>query len=328
MKRANVRFAVLVATAVCAVTAACVALALPAEGADGSIEVQVIGQGKPVEGVLVRLFKDDGSFMEVPGQAVSSTPLARDTSDAKGGLVFRDLEPSRYIVTAMCERLPGNWIGGSASTKVELLPNRPGHATLTLRRGGMIRGRVTRGGVPYKDVRISTESQDALSSVCPVLQSQGPDSSGAFVVRKVPVGATSWVKANLALGSGELGVWHDFTMEKPETLDAEWKVPDFKDSELGSALFGVRLPTGEYVDKGRAELLLARTGDDGFRYQVNLMLGGADSLQKVEKLPPGRYNVRCFAEPGGKMWWNAGPDTLSIVPGKVARKIIAARPRQ
>ena len=49
---------------------------------------------------------------------------------------------------------------------------------------------------------------------------------------------------------------------------------------------------------------------------------------RLEKLPPGRYNVRCYAEPGGKQWWNAGPDTLAVVSGKVARKIVAARPRQ
>ncbi len=298
-----------------------------AESANGSIEVRVLGQGQSVPGVVVRLFKDDGTLLEVPGQ-VGSTPLARDSSDADGALEFRDLEPGRYIVTALCERLPGNWIGGSSSTKVEVLPDRPGHATLTLRRGGMIRGRVTKGGRPYTDARISTESQDALPSGCPVLQSQGPDPEGAFVVRKVPVGATSWVKANVPLGGGELGVWHDFRMEKPDTLDSEWAVPDFKDGDLGSALFGVRLPTGEYVDKGRVELLLAHSGPDGYRYQVNLALGGPDSLQKVEKLPPGRYNIRAFAEPGGKQWWNASPDTLRIQPGQVTKKVLAARPRQ
>lgn len=291
-----------------------------------TLEVRVLGQGKPVQNILVFVHKDDGSSINMPNQP-ASTPLRKGTSDSTGFMKFEGLAPGRYVLSMVCERIPENWIGANSSTKVEILAGRPGFATLTVRRGGMVRGRVTQAGNPVPNIRITTETGNALPSECSSLRLQGPDSSGAFIVRKVPLDSRSWIKTYLPLGSGELAVWRDFNLEVPETLNTEWTLPSFKDAELGSALIGVRLPNRKYVEKGHAELVLVRQGPKGYRYEVTATLSETDTLKKLVKLPPGRYNFRAFADPGTKVWWTADPDTIVIQAGRTTRKVLTGRPR-
>lgn len=292
--------------------------------ATGTIEVRILAQGDPIPGVpvQVRPTGEPGldTWMESPSARV-------DTSDARGIVRFADLAPGRYHVIGHCGRLPGDCIAGNIATKAEVIPGATAHATLTLRRGGRILGRAVVGERALAGVTLQTESADALPSSCPILEPRNPGPDGNFTVGKVPVGNYVWVKALRPLGRGDLQVWKDFHMAKPETVSGSWSFPDLDSASLGTVRIGVRLDDGHPAGKGRIELSHLDQ-KASWRYTIGFDFTEAESLTILPSMPPGEYSLRAMATPGVKAWWNATAETLLVAPGVRRDKIIQARLRQ
>ena len=288
----------------------------------GSIEARILALGEPIPGVAVQV-RSTG----VPGtdEWLEDPAATVDTSDAKGIVSFSGLAPGRYHLVGHCGRLPGDCIAGNIATKVEVLAGVTAHATLTLRRGGRILGRAMRGEIGLSGVELQTESSDALPSSCPMLEPRNPGPDGRFTVGKVPVGTFVNVKAIRSLGKGDIEVWKDFTLARPETVTGTWNFPELDSAQLGTLRIGVRLDDGHPADRGRLEL---QHLDKDWRYRLGLDFTEADSVAILPDLPPGEYSIRALATPGGKVWWNATADTLLLAPGAHRVKIMPARIRR
>ena len=288
---------------------------------NGSLEARILALGEPVEGVAVQV-RSTG----VPGtdQWIESADAVIDTSDARGIVHFDGLEPGRYNVVGHCGRLPGDRIAGNIATKVDVMAGKTAHTTLTLRRGGRILGRAMLGDRGLSGVQILTESSEALASSCPMLDSRNPGPDGNFSVGKVPVGTFVYVKAIKPLGRGDLEVWKDFKLAKPETLSVTWNFPVLDSAQLATVRIGVRLDQGQPADKGRVEI---QHIDTDWRYRLGFDFTQDDSITVLPNLPPGHYTVRAMATPGVKTWWNAAADTFVVGPGQRRDKIIPAKIR-
>jgi hypothetical protein len=281
------------------------------------VTVMVSGQGTPVPGVKITLAPDHGGTPE-SWNVGTSTPLAVIPTDATGHAVFPDVAPGMYIVTTSCG-LPGDWIAGNYATRIEVLASRPSAVTLTLRRGGMVRGKATQGGVVAGHAEIRSDSPDALMSACGMMTPSLVDTTtGAFTVSKMPLNATTWVKGELPFGPGRLGVWKDFHFEKPDTVDLAIDFPAMGPKDVGSLVLDLKADTAEKPDSGVAQLLqLAPTGK--WRYEANVDIGGVNGATTIPSLPAGPYQIRGYATPGSSKWWNAPIDSFTIEPGKTAK---------
>jgi hypothetical protein len=293
----------------------------PASKATGSIEARVILYGAPVPGVPLQA-RNVGE----PGLGVwmeDSTAVV-DTTDARGIVVFKGLVPGRYHVLAHCGRLPGDCIAGTISTQAEALAGQTGHATLTLRPGGRIRGRVMENGRPLSRVTVETQAIDALPSNCPTLNARNPGPDGRFDVGRVPLDTHLWVKVFRPLGGGEIQLWKDFKLTAADTVEATWELPPLDSAQLATVRLGVRVEGKGPPDAGRMEL--STTHPDGWRYYAGFDFAADDSLHTLPSVPPGRYGLRATARPGTGTWWNAMPESIDVEPGKTTTRILTGRP--
>lgn len=296
------------------------------KGAGAPVDVMVSGQGTPVPGIKITLAPDTGGAPEAWNTSYSA-PLAVIPTDSTGHARFASVPPGRYIVTTNCG-LPGNWIAGNSATRLEMLPGRPARVTLTLRRGAMLRGIVLQGDRPAGHAEIRAESLDALMSTCATMTPSRVDTtSGAFVVAKIPLGATTSVKANLDFGPGQISVSKDFHIERPDTLETTLQFPALAPSDLGSLVLEFKPDSAATPNSGSAQLLQVQS-DSSWRYEATIGVGGADATRVFTGLPAGSYQIRAYAEPGVNKWWSAPIDSLRIVPGKTTRYTISAKLRK
>ena len=293
-----------------------------------TIDVMVSGQGTPVPGIKITVAPDRGGPPE-SWNVGDSTPIAIIPTDATGHALFSDVPAGKWIVTTNCG-LPGNWIAGNYATRLETLPGRPAQVTLTVRRGAMVRGLAVQGDKPASHAEIRADSPDALLSTCGMMTPSLVDSvTGAFTVSKIPIGATTWVKANLDLGPGQIEVWKDFHFEKPDTLDTRLEFPPMPDGQVGTLVLNLKVDGTEQPDSGSAQLLQVK-GDGSWRYEATVSVGGVGGVGGVKtytRLPAGPYQIRAYAEPGANKWWGAPIDSLRILPGKTTRYTVAAKLR-
>ena len=294
-----------------------------AEDQAATVDVLVSGQGVPVAGVKVTLAPDNGGTPENWSVAVSK-PLGELTTDATGHAVFPNVPPAKYFVTTGC-LAPGNWISGSYATRVETLPGHASSITLTLRKGAMIRGKALQGTAPAGHAVVTANSADGLLTPCPMLNSSNVDSTtGGFTVSKVPVNATIALKAEMPMGEGDLGVWREFHVDKPETLDVAFQFPAFEARDLGSIVVDLTADGTAKPDSGVA-MLMQTKDDNSWRYTANASVGGTMGPTKITGLPAGHYQIRSNAMPGSSKWWTAAIDTLNILPGKTATYTIKVK---
>ncbi|MEP7028254.1 MAG: hypothetical protein ABI960_06635 [Candidatus Eisenbacteria bacterium] len=303
-------------------------LAPPSFAADShaaALDVMVSGQGVPVPGIKVTVAPDKGGPPE-SWNVGDSSPIGVIATDETGHAVFKDVPPGKYIVTTNCG-LPGNWIAGNYATRLETLPGRPAHVTLTLRRGGMIRGTALRGTHPAGTAEVRADSPDALLSTCGMMTPTLVDTTdGTFVVAKIPIGATTWVKANLDLGPGQISVWKDFHFDKPETLQTTLEFPAMPESDVGSLQIELKVDGAEAPDSGSANLLQVKA-DGSWRYEATIGVGGTGGSPVYDHLPAGEYQIRAYAEPGANKWWSAPIDSVTVLPGKLTRYTVNAKLR-
>lgn len=316
--------ALVVVTAVGCAAAAAFAVLSPARAADAtaSIEVQVLGLGKPVAGVVVRTKVRENEPVDtwMPG----TKPLAEDSTDATGIVRFSNLQPGRYIVALACEKLEGDWIGGTATSLVEVIESRPAHATLTLRRGGRVKGKVVGDAETVRRSEIRMLAPDAMQSGCPT-QTPGPiREDGAFDVRKIPLGGRATISAIAHLGDGELNVWRDVKFDRPDSTDLTLTLPNVTDENLGKIEFEVRDDEGHRVRKGTVELQQTRSVEQ-WTYRVMGRLSENDSTLIVPSLPAGVYAVRARPEPGTSPWWLPRSDSIVVEAQKTTRKRLDVR---
>lgn len=294
-----------------------------AQGKVATVDVLVSGQGIPVPGVKVTLAPNNGGTAENWSTAVSK-PLGELTTDATGHAVFADVPPAKYFVTAGCSA-PGNWISGNYATSLETLPGHTSNITLTMRKGAMIRGKALQGTAPAGHAQVTANSADGLLTPCPMLNSSAVDSTtGVFTVTKVPVNATIALKAEMPMGEGDLGVWREFHVEKPETLDVAFQFPAFEPKDLGSIVVDLTADGTAKPDSGVA-MLIQTKDDNSWRYTASANVGGTRGPAKITGLPAGHYQIRSNAMPGSSRWWNAPIDTLNILPGKTASYTIKVK---
>ena len=302
-----------------------VALAGAASAPNSGIKVRVLGQGTPVERVVVRVRPDDGSTPE--NWPPTAKLLAEDSTKADGTITFPDIPPGRYVVVAPCNRLPGDWIGGSSATLLEVMPGRATTATLTLRRGGHVNGKVIGEPAIVSQAAVRTETPTALASGCPMLSPSKIAADGSFEVAKVPLDAKSIIRVEVPLGDGSLLVSQEYNMEKAETATGTWELPSMKPENLGTSRVTLRDDTGAAMHKGTVEFSL-RQSEPAWRYVVAYAVGETDTVTVAKSLPPGRYFVRAWPEPGASPWWNVSPESLTVEPGKTAVLRLKARLQQ
>jgi hypothetical protein len=290
-------------------------------GASGqTVTVMVSGQGTPVPDVKVTLAPDTGVAPE-SWNISNSTPVGVIPTDATGHAVFSGVAPGRYIVTTSCG-LPGNWIAGNYASKIEVIESRPTTLTLTLRRGGMIRGKAMQGSHVATKAEVRSDSPDALMSTCGMMTPSLVDTlTGAFTVSKIPLNATTWVKGEMPMGPGRIGVWRDFHFDKPDTVDMTLEFPTMDPKDVGALELDLKPDSAEQPDSGMAQLLQI-TSDGKWRYEANVVVGGVAGVTKVPSLPAGDYQIRAYATPGSAKWWNVPNDSLKVVPGKVVKHSI------
>jgi hypothetical protein len=146
-------------------------------------------------------------------------------------------------------------------------------------------------------------------------------------LRKVPIGATTWVKLDEDAGLGQLSVWKNFHMDKPETLDVDFAFPPLNKQDMGSLVIRFRPDTTAPTDSGTTTLTLARP-DGAWRYEVQAEVGGGkDSVVTVHDVPAGGYQALSKAYPGSGKWWSAPIDSVHVVAGKTNEYILHARAR-
>jgi hypothetical protein len=289
-------------------------------GADGkqTVTVLVSGQGTPVPDVKVTLAPDTGVTAEA-WNVSNSTPIGIIPTDKTGHAVFNDVMPGRYIVTTSCG-LPGNWIAGNYATKIEVIPARPSEVTLTLRRGAMIRGKAMQGGHVAARSEVRSDSPDALMSTCGMMTPTLVDTlTGAFTVSKIPLNATTWVKGEMPIGPGRIGVWRDFHFDKPDTVDMTLEFPTLGPKDVGSLELDLKPDkAAEQPDSGMAQLLQI-TSDGKWRYEANVVVGGSAGVTHISEMPAGPYQIRAYATPGSQKWWNVPVDSVTVEAGKTAK---------
>jgi hypothetical protein len=314
-----------VAAALALVSAAVFAAAFAfAATTTSGIRVRVLGQGTPVARVPVRIRAFDGTTPENwPPEAKS---LGEDSTGADGVVAFPDIAPGKYIVVAPCNRLPGDWIGGSSATVVDVLEGRATTTTLTLRRGGHIKGVAVGDPELIARAAVRTETPTALSSGCPMLAPTSVAADGSFEVAKAPMDARSIVRLEVPVGDGQLSVVKDFMMTKPETLSGTWELPPVDPAKLGTARVRLRDDQGKPTYVGKVEFTLYKAAPV-WRYVVGYSVGSEDTVTVAKSLPPGRYFVRAWPEPGANPWWSATPESLTVEPGKTASLSLKTRPR-
>lgn len=306
-------------------TLAPAAYAADSKPAGATIDVMVSGQGTPVSRVNVTVAPDKGGAPE-SWNVGDSVPVGVILTDATGHARFTDVPPGKYIVTTSCG-LPGNWIAGNYATKLETLPGRLSNVTLTVRRGGMIRGTVLQGTRPAAHAEIRADSPDALLSTCGMMTPSLVDTSdGAFTVSKIPLGATTWVKANLDFGPGQIEVWKDFKFDNPETLQTSLAFPAMPASEVGSLQIDLKTDGAAAPDSGSAQLLQVKP-DGTWRYEATIGVGGKGTPKVIQNLPMGDYQIRAYAEPGANKWWSAPIDSFKVLPGKLTHYTVSAKLR-
>ncbi len=307
------------------VALACVAFDAAAATQTSGIRVRVLGQGTPVAHVPIRVRADDGTTPENwPPQAKL---LAEDSTRADGTIGFPDIPPGRYIVLAPCNRLPGDWIGGTSATRLEVLPGRSTSATLTLRRGAHIVGKADGSADVLAQASVRTETPTSLASGCPMLSPTPIAADGGFEVSKVPIGERSIVRIEMPLGQGTLSVSEEFKPEQAETVTRTWQLPSLDPKELGSANVRLRDADGKPMSQGSVEFSL-RQASPSWRYQASYEVAAGDTVTKATSLPPGRYFVRATPQPGASPFWMATPESLTVEPGKTASLRLRTRLRE
>jgi hypothetical protein len=288
------------------------------------IDVLVSGQGTPVPNVKVTVAPDKGGTTPETWTARDSAPLAILATDATGHAVFPDVPPGKYIVTTSCS-IPGDWIAGNYATRVETLPGRPTGVTLTLRRGGMVRGKALRGAAAARTAEIRADSQEALMSNCGMMTPSVIDTlTGDFTVNKIPLHATTWVKGQLPFGPGHIAVWKNFRIEKPETLDVAMQFPELGPQDVGTLVLDLVSHSAEKPDSGMAQLLQVLP-DGSWRYESTVSVGGVLGPKTYKNLPKGPYQVRAYAIPGSSKWWNAPIDSVTVAGGQVTKHTVKAQ---
>ena len=276
------------------------------------VEVVVSGEGVPVPGIQVSLAPDKGGSPE-SWSMVDTPPIATLPTDGTGHARFANVPPGRYIVTTGCG-LPGNWIAGNYATRLETLAGRPGHVTLTLRRGGMVRGKALRGGQPAGEASVQADSPDALMSTCGMMTPTLVDSvDGGFRVNKIPLHSTTWVKGALPLGPGKVEVWKDVHLDRPDTVDVTLPFPAIGPAERGTLVIDVKPDGDKKPDSGSADLLQVKT-DGSWRYSATVDIGAGPAT--IKNLPAGPYQIRAMSTPGSAHWWSTPIDSVTVVAGK------------
>ena len=294
-----------------------VSRALPAGGGGQTVNVMVSGQGTPVPDIKVTLAPDTGVAPE-SWNVSNSTPVGIIPTDNTGHAVFSGVAPGRYIVTTSCG-LPGNWIAGNYATRIDVLPSRPTDVTLTVRRGGMVRGHAMQGNHVATTAEVRADSPDALMSTCGMMTPTLVDTlTGAFTVSKMPLNATTWIKGEMPFGPGRIGVWRDFHFEKPDTVDMTLDFPTMDTKSVGALDINLLSDSAEKPDSGMAQLTQI-TSDGKWRYEANVTVGGAAGATHIASLPSGPYQIRAYATPGSAKWWNSPYDSLTVRPGQTAK---------
>src|SRR5439155_16616087 len=118
------------------------------------------GQGQAIPDGKVTLAPDAGKPAE-QWNSGDSKPLGMIDTDATGHAHFKAVPPGRYIVTTGCG-VKGNWIAGNYASRVEAFAGRAIAVTLTMRRGGMVRGKAMQGDRPVRRCDLRADSPDAM----------------------------------------------------------------------------------------------------------------------------------------------------------------------
>jgi hypothetical protein len=287
------------------------------------IDVQVSGEGTSVPGIRVSLAPDKGGMPEAWSMA-DTPPIATIETDGTGHAIFAAVPPGRYIVTTGCG-IPGNWIAGNYATRLETLPGRPASVTLTLRRGGMVRGKALRGNQPASTASVQADSPDALMSTCGMMMPTLVDSAnGGFEVSKIPLHATTWVKGALPIGAGKIEVWKDVHLDSPDTVDVTLQFPSIPPSERGTLLINLKPDGTTKPDPGSADLLQVKT-DGSWRYQATVQI--VPGVVTVRNLPAGPYQIRANAAPGSAHWWTTPIDSVTVIAGKSTPYVVPVKIR-
>ncbi len=296
----------------------------PADGPPSSVDVLVSGQGEPIPGVKVTLAPDTGRPAE-QWNSGDSQPVGVVVTDATGHARFPKVPAGRYIATTSCG-IPGNWIAGNYASRVDAFAGRPISVMLTMRRGGMIRGKALRAGKAVGRCDLRADSPDALMSTCGMMSPTLVDTAtGEFTITKIPLNADTWVKCAVDVGLGTLSVWHAYNMAKPETLDITVPFPTLDANNVGTLVLRFRPDTTAPVDSGNASLLLVQP-DGSWRYETAARINaGRDSVATLKNIPAGGYQIRANAYPGPNKWWNAPIDSVHVVAGKSSEYVIHAR---
>jgi hypothetical protein len=294
-------------------------------GPPSTVDVLVAGQGVPIEGAKVTLAPDVGKPAE-QWNTGDSKPLGQIATDASGHVHFAGVPPGRYIVTTGCG-VPGNWIAGNYASRIEAFAGRAITVTLTMRRGGMVRGKALQGDRPVRHCDLRAEAPDALMSTCGMMSPSLVDTAtGGFTITKVPLNANMWIKASIDQGDGQLGVWKAYTLEKPDTLDVTLAFPTLPADQTGTLVIHFRPSAVAVVDSGSAQLTLNQP-DGSWRYETSPRIAGRDTVTTVKNLPAGGYQIRPYASVGEQKWWNAPIDSVHIMAGKTTTYIVRAQLR-
>ncbi len=294
-------------------------------GPPSTVDVFVSGQGVAIPDVKVTLAPDAGRPAE-QWNSGDSKALGVTSTDATGHAHFKDVPPGRYIVTTGCG-ITGNWIAGNYASRLEAFAGRAIAVTLTMRRGGMVRGTAMQGDHPVKRCDLRADSPDAMMSTCGMMSPSLVDTTtGGFTIAKVPLGVNMWIKASLDFGIGQLGVWKAVSMAKPETLDVQVQFPTLAAKDLGTLVIKFRPDTPAVTDSGTAALALSQP-DGTWRFEASPRIAGVDSVTTIHGLPAGGYQIRPYASVGTGKWWNATMDSVRVTAGKSTVYVVQAHLR-
>jgi len=294
-------------------------------GPPSIVDVLVSGQGEAVPGIKVTLAPDIGRPAE-QWNVGDSKPLGIALTDATGHARFNDVPPGKYVVTSGCATV-ANWIAGNYASRVEAFGGRTIAVTLTMRRGGMVRGKAMQGEQALKRCDLRTDSPDAMSTTCGMMSASLVDSAtGGFTIARVPIGAQMWIKGSIDFGVGDLGVWKSVQMAKPETLDVVLPFPSLAAKDLGTLVIKFRPDTPAVTDSGNAALTLSQP-DGSWRFEASPRIAGVDSVTTVKGLPAGGYQIRPYAAVGTAKWWNASTDSVHVKAGESTVYIVKAHLR-
>jgi len=294
-------------------------------GPPSTVDVLVSGQGEAVPGIKVTLAPDIGRPAEQWNNG-DSKPLGVVLTDATGHAHFKDVPPGKYVVTTGCTTT-GNWIAGNYASRIEAFAGRAIAVTLTMRHGGMVRGKARQGDRPVTRCDLRTDSPDAMATACGMMSASLVDSStGTFTIARVPIGAVMTIKGSIDFGVGDIGVWKSVHMDKPETLDVELPFPTLNAKDVGTLVIKFRPDSPAPTDSGNAALTLLQP-DGSWRFEASPTIAGHDSVTTVKGLPAGGYQIRPYAAVGAAKWWNASLDSVHVVAGKSTVYVVQAHTR-